>query len=711
MNIHSCSQARSHSSLALLRALGVLTLAAAPALHAAEVDTSQWKCERCPYPKAGAAQTQGAIEGGITLVKGRTHTFGDYNGLDRDKAHLLLGGELTHRSAEGDYADLTAAELGTETRRLEAASGREGLYGLRLGYAEIPRRYAEGALTPFAGAGGNRLTLPAGYPAADTRAMPLASTLQPVDLKLKATRLDLGASFVGQSRWTYRVDARRDTRDGTRPSAGSFFATTSQLPAPADEVTDQIQASATYVASEWHFALSYLLSQFKNGNEALTFDNPFNPVAGGTRGQLALAPDNRFQQISASGGYQVLPMLRASAELALGQGTQNVAFLPATLNTSLTGVAALPAASLDGQVDTFNASVKLTATPLKDLRLTGVWARDVRDNQTPIRAWQQVATDTFVGTARNNTPFDLTQDRLKLAADYRGPASWPGQWRFAGGLDWDQKERNYQEVVTTRETTLWGRAGVRPIEGLALAANAGYAQRDASTYGVAFWFPNANNPALRKLNLVKRNRLRAGASADWTVSEAVSFSIGAEFADDDYPDTSLGLTEVRTEGLNAALGATLSEQMQLQAWVSLEKVRSVQTGSQIFGVPDWTGTVKDRHETFGLTIRHALIADKLDVGFDVSRSRATGDTLVQTAALEPAFPAVTTRHDLARLWASYRLQERITLHASWTYEALLSSNWAQAGLAPNTVANLLAFGNLPPRYHVNVARGSVTYRF
>ncbi|MBL8343398.1 MAG: MtrB/PioB family decaheme-associated outer membrane protein [Rubrivivax sp.] len=699
-----------HSSFVMLLALGVLSLAGAPPA-AAQVDTSQWKCERCPYPKAGAAQLQGAADGGLILVKGRTRSLGDWTGLDGEKAYALLGGELSYRGAGGYFADATAAELGTDARSLEASSGRAGLYALRLGYAEIPRRHAEGALTPFLGSGGNVLTLPAGYPAATTASMPLGASLRPAAMDLEHSRLDLGAAFTGQARWTYRVDVRRDTREGTRPTSGSFFSTAAQLPAPVDEVTDQLQASATYVAPAWHFAVGYLLSRFDNGNDSLTWSNPFNPVAGGTTGRLSLAPDNRFQQVSASGGWQVLPVLRASAELALGQGTQNMALLPATLNTSLAGVAALPAASLDGQVDTFNASVKLTATPLPDLRLTGSWARDVRDNQTPVRAWQQVSTDMFVGAARSNTPFDITQDRFKFAADYRAPSSLPGHWRFAGGLDWDQKERSFQEVVTTRETTVWGRAGAQPLEGLSVGINAAWARRDASTYGVAFWFPTVNNPAMRKLNLAERERMKFGAQVEWAASDKLTVSLGGEFADDDYPDTTLGLKDARTEALNLALAFNVSEDTQIQAYAAGERVRSRQAGSQVFAAPDWSGTVKDRFELAGLSIRHAAIPDKLELGGELSTSRAKGDVAVQTGLLEPDYPSVTTHRDTARLWASFKLADNLWLNGSWSYESVSTSNWALDGVAAGTVFNLLAFGNLPPRYHVNMVRASVRYRF
>ncbi len=700
-----------HSSPALLLATGVLVGAAAllpaPAARAATADTSHWTCEKCPYPKdAKATQVQAAVEMGLIGVKGRTHALGDYTGLDRDKAYVLLGGDVSYRAGNGYWADAWAANLGTDTRSLAANSGREGLYALHLAYSEIPRRYADGALTPFGGIGSNALTLPAGFPAASPALMPLAATLQAADLGLKATQLDLGASFIGHKRWTYRVDVRRDTRQGTRPGYGSFFSTAAQLPLGVDEATDQLQVSASYAAAQWHFSLSYLLSRFGNANTAQTWANPFNAVVpGATRGQIALAPDNQFQQVMASGGYRLTPQIRISADVAFGQGTQNAAYLPATLNGSLT-VPALPAASLNGEVNTLDASVRVTATPLPELRLTGSYAHNERDNNSARLGYTQVATDMFVGGVRINTPFDLTQDRVKLAADYRGPATW----RFAAGVDWDRRERNYHAVVTTQETTAWARVAVRPLPQLGLNLKLAQAQRDASTYGVAFWFA-ANNPLARSLNLAERRRFSASANAEWAISDAVNLSLGADVTDDDYPDTVIGLKTNRSEGLHFALSAAPTDALQFTAFAHSETTRARQTGSQSFAAPDWSGRSKDRFDVLGVSGTFAAIPDKLELGAEMSASRGWRDTAVQTGIGEPDFPSASLRSDIARLFANYKFNDKLTLQASWAYESTRVTDWALDTVTSANVFNLLAFGNAAPKVNANIVRASLRYRF
>ena len=114
---------RIFSSLHLLAALGALGAAAAAS---AQVDTSQWKCTSCPYPKG----TTGSVDAGVGHVSDSSQKFGDYTGLDEKGAFLVLGGNVSRRGENGYFADLWGADLGLDSRRLYGQAGREGRYSL-----------------------------------------------------------------------------------------------------------------------------------------------------------------------------------------------------------------------------------------------------------------------------------------------------------------------------------------------------------------------------------------------------------------------------------------------------------------------------------------------------------------------------------------------------------------------------------------------------
>lgn len=690
---------RTYSPLFLLAALGLLST-----FDAAAVDTASWQCKTCPYPKG----VTGSVDAGMATVFEPSTTFGDYTGLQRRGDTLVLGGKLFYRSDAGFYLKGSATDLGLDTRALDLQTGQEGAWNLRVGYNELPRHFASGALTPFGGVGGNVLTLPAGFASAGTSSMPLSGNQQGVDIGFKKKNLGVTGTLLSFDNWTYRVKVTRDARDGTRATTGSFFSSVSQLVAPVDQVTEQLEVSAAYARKGMQGSLAYSVSRFKNGPESLTWDNPFWPVVpGATRGQLALAPDNELQQLSGSAGYDITPTIRASADFAVGRLTQNAAFLAPTLNGTL-AVPALPAQSLDGRVETFNSNVKLTAAPLEDLRLSATYARNVRDNQTAIKAYPLLATDIFLSTAtRKNTPFSLTQDRFKLGAEYRGLEIV----KLSGGVDHDRRERNYSEVVRTRETTVWGRVGVQPLESLSVGVKMAHAERDNSPYGTAVWFGDVDNPLLRKYNLASRKRDTVGVRADWTISEKWALGGAVDYANDDYSESAVGLSLARSVNISFDATATLSETTQITAYVQSEQLRSRQAGSQLGMTADWRALNKDRFNVLGVTLRHTLVADKFDIGADLSISRARSDVGIDANFASSQFPTAKTARDTVKLFGSYKLQDNVSVNVDLWHERYVANDWHLDGVMPATVQNLLSFGQQMPNYSVNAVRVSARYSF
>lgn len=688
--------------LLLLGALGALSAAAG---DADAVDTSQWKCESCPFEKEG---TTGTVEVGVGATSDESAKFGDYTGLNEKGAFAIVGGTVRHRGANGTFANAEASDLGIDARSLTADAGREGVYAVRLGYSEIPRYFADGARTPFLGLGSGTLTLPTGFPAATTGAMPLATTLRDADLGYKRTRYDLGGSLIAGENWTYRVSLRHEVRDGTRPGAGSFFSSSSHLAVPVDQITDQIEAAATYFSRRFQATVGYYGSLFRNGEDSLTWANPFTPVvAGADRGQLALAPDNEFHQIMATAGYDITPKIRASGEIAFGRMTQDANYLAPTLNSGL-GDLQLPVQSLDGRADTFNASVRVTAAPTDRVRLNASYARDTRDNKTSSQSYPAVTTDMFVGSGlRTNLPYRFWQDRFKVDAEYRGPRGL----KAVVGADYDQIERSYQEAVRTRETTIWGRLGAQLHPTTRVELKLAHAQRNPSTYGIANWLESPQNPLLRKYNLAERTRDTVGLRADVAVSDEVTVGVSADYSKDDYSRSTIGLLDGRDTSVGADLSYALSHESRIYLYANSEEVRSRQAGSQAFAQPDWWARTKDRINVVGAGIKHVLMKGKLELGGDISYSRSRSDITMEPATPTGSFPTATVDFESLKLYATYHLRENVSLIGSYWYEHYDASDWRLDGVQPDTVPNLLAFGNQAPNYTQNVVRVSLRYRF
>lgn len=696
------------TSLAVVLVLSIpatWSLAADDATSGAAVDTSNWKCELCPFEEPGRS---GSVDVGLGNVSEDSFKFGEYTGLNEKGGYLIGNAELRLRGEDAHYWNINASNLGFDSRELTAEGGRQGKYKLFFDYDELPHFISDSASTPLLSAGTNSLTLPPGWVRAGSTAgmTALAGNLREVDLKTKRKRLGLGATFITDSHWEYAVKVRHETKEGTMRVGGAFFFSATQLVMPIDYTTDQLDVSASYATSKWQARFSYYGSMFSNSNTALTWQNPFTGlVAGADTGQLAAPPDNAFHQIMASGAYQFGKRTRGTADLAVGHMAQNESFLAATLNGSL-AVPALPRSSLDGQVDTLNANLRLISDVSDRLRLNVTYVHNDRDNKTPRSTYTWVTTDTFVASPRDNRPYSFTQSTLKLGADYRVAP----RVKASAGVDHDQHERTFQEVDKTRENSIWGKVVTRARDNVDLTLKVAHADRKVSNYQVVPEISPPESPLLRKYNMADRKRDSAGLRTNITPSDTVTVGFGIDVSQDEYPNSTIGLISGDDVNISADTSIGLSEETSLHFFANQEQIRSRQAGSQTFAAPDWTASNDDTITTAGLGVKHRLISDKLDVGADYSISRARGEITVTSGVATP-FPDLTTRLSAFKLYANYAWRKGISLHGAYWYEHFRSDDWSLDGVASNTIANVLTLGETPPSYHASAVTLFMRYKF
>ena len=690
-------------SMALAAPAGAASAQQAAAGTAPPVDTSQWECKLCPFPKGSS----GEIDAGAVNVNSDSYRFGRYTGLEKG---TYLGLDANVHSVEGDgYLDLRATDLGLPYRSIEYEQGVQGASNLYVRYAELPFLISDSARTPFGGLGTGSLSLPSTWvPGVTTQTMPgLASSLQ--DVKIDSSRKQFGLGFAGipERDWKLGLSFRQETREGTQRMAGTFFLNATQLIAPVDYTTDEIEAYASYAASRWQVRLAYQGSTFANSNASLRWDNPFaQTTPGATLGQLGLAPDNQFHQVSASGAYQISDRTRASATLALGRMQQDEAFLPATVNPTIAPIG-LPRSSLQGRVDTTRAELKLASALSAQWGLNVAYSYDDRDNKTPQSAFNWVTTDMqAVATPRVNLPYSYTRNLFKVSADYR---ITPHE-KASLGIDRDGKERTFQEVSKTTENTAWAKYALRQDQ-VDMSVNYAYARRDGTSY-TAVPQISPENPVLRKYNMADRERSLLGMRVAVMPSDAITVGLDYSMAKDDYAQSPVGMTYGRQNSLGADLSAQLSQDTSVHVYYSREEIKSGQAGAQSFtNPPDWSAENLDTIRTTGIGLKHALIPDKVDVGADLARSRSVGEIRVSVTSTDPAFPDIKSDLDSFKLYATYKVKSDLTVRASLWHERYSSQNWAVDGVGPSTIPNVLTLGETSPDYKVNVVSVSLRYRF
>lgn len=676
------------------------------AIDKSSVDTSQWLCKLCPYEKG----VSGTVDLGIGYVSADSFKFGEYTGLKERGGFPVANAVTRFRGEEAAYWNLDASNLGLDSRSLNAEGGKYGKYKVFLKYEELPRYYSDSTVTPFLGTGGGSLVLPPGWvQAGSTGGMSaLPGSLRQVDLDTQRKNLGVGASLIPSPEWEYSVNFRHDTREGTKRIAGTFFFNSAQLVRPVDYETDQLDVTASYTGKKWQTRFSYYASVFDNNRPSLTWQNPYTSASGATAGQLALPPENQFHQILATAGYQFSDNTRATADIAFGRMTQNENFLPATLNSTLAGYPfTQPRNSLDGRVDTVNANLKVSSIITNMLRLNAVYSYNDHNNKTPQATYNWVTTDDFLATPRTNLPYSFKRNKLKLSADYGSVT----QLRSSVGVDYDAYERTYQDVARTRENTIWAKFIARKLENLDLTFRVAHADRTKSGDETVPGLTPPDNPLMTKYNLASRARNSTGFRADITASETVNVGLGFDYSKDNYSKSAIGLTSSEDFSVNGDVSVMFTKQSSLYFFLSRELIKSRQVGSQTFSTPDWTGENNDMIDVFGIGVKHALIKDKLDVGADYTVSNSRGEVNVTTGAPDPAFPDIIARLNSLKLYATYRLQDSLSLQGTYWYERYDTQNWMYDDVTPDTIPNVLTLGEQPPTYHVNVIMLSVRYKF
>lgn len=180
-----------------------------------------------------------------------------------------------------------------------------------------------------------------------------------------------------------------------------------------------------------------------------------------------------------------------------------------------------------------------------------------------------------------------------------------------------------------------------------------------------------------------------------------------DFANDDYSRSTLGLLDAREISLNADASAMLTEKTSVHVFAGHERIKSRQAGSQAFSIPDWRAENDDTVNTAGIGITHQLIENKLGIGADYVMSRSSGKINVSGGD----YPDLETDLDSVKLFADYRLKDNMTLHAAYWYESYDADDWMLDGVNPDTVSNVLTFGEESPFYDVNVVTLSLRYKF
>jgi MtrB/PioB family decaheme-associated outer membrane protein len=729
-------------------------------------------------PPLAAAQTatRGTLELGLAGVDldHRNAKYGEYTGIADDDAFWIGRLDLGLRQ-EARYLDLHAADLGLQSRAARLGAGEDGRYSFGIEHVEIPHLLATGARSPYDGIGGTRLRLPDDFvPASTTSAMGgLAQNLDGFDLKNERDINRFHASAYFGRDWLASLSFRREDKTGVDALGGVVGENGGRvasviLPRPIDYRTDELRVSLAYDHGGRQLELGYLLSEFRNGDAALVWDVPYvrDPIGLFDYPSVArtgLEPDNRYERLSLSGGFNFLETARLSAHLEAGEMRQNEALLPYSTD-DIGGTAAaredsgaLPRATARAAVDVLHLNLDLSANPLPRLALAARYRLHRIDNRMPYTLFDRVVDDTAPQSATveddiYSRPYDWRKSQTELSASYgfENGLHLRTRWRH-DAVNYDP----YHEVPDTREDTLSLRLRKQLADWVSGSVGLSRARRRADDYDAfrsySSYFTGAcpnlvtvtdpdtglareidtcfvNHPDVRKYMMASRRQRKADLALDFTPHEAVDVGLSLSRTRDRYDDrprfdgTYLGLR--RADGSMATLDVGISpdDVWSLHAYFTRERYGSRQNGRAFVIDPvtavdsglDWRADFDDGIDTLGAGGRLSLLEDRLVLALDCAYAWETSEVKFATGAGLAAaedLPEDRARRYSVSLDGTYEVRQTLHFRLGVEYERYRTLSWSTGGIEAGGVAidQVLPLYGPQPGYDAWLFTTSVVY--
>lgn len=584
----------------------------------------------------------------------------------------------------------------------------------------------------------------------------LASTAHETDLRIRRDARRLDGEVVVTPRWRVRGHAGLETRTGTRASSAGtyrraggadslkfdrerFDVRGQEFPATVDYRTVGAGLSTDVRGRRGFVEAGVDLSFFRDELGGMQWENPLEayPSAQSSsdrgrfaRGQQALPPDNDFARARVAGSLKLGTKAQVSATVAASRWKQDEAFLPFTLNEALmfpgtdgtvgtaddvpgTSLSLLPAKSLDGEVRTRRADVRLTARPARKMTVEATGRFYGYDNKTPrldfpgYAAYGESYFRRGVGIKEEgkdvlfNDPSEYTQRRFGVTAGYAVATPLHvslGAERITWDYDGRQVDKTDEDVITAR------------VRGEAPGGRGGWSAffQNGSREHSGDYEVGLELSKNRMFDVWDRDRTRYGAEVDVELSERTVATLSGSRTSDDYPGAvegatfGYGLQESETNEFGAWLNVRASERVSLfggggvddSNWKSLLVTKTGfghDSGPTQYDPKNrWFRDQDDQTVWGGAGVRATLVPGKWSAEASYNVNAYSGEVLttnpetptVNSAVAVPWSEIKTTWHEV-RVGVDRTLSDRLGIGFRYTFLPFTIEDPAWNSLAPS----------------------------
>lgn len=709
---------------------------------------------------------------GILDLDNKTPKFGEYTGLNDSDFYLIGDVDLTaHRGVM--YLDLSAIDLGLDSRRVDVKAGHTGSYTFGFSYDQIPHLIAVNARTPFDGAGQNVLTLPNGFtPAQTTSTMTdLGTSLKSVDLKTERQRGRIGYTrdFTADSQ--LKLSYFHELKEGIQ-SLGAVVAEnpgradSTILPQPIDYETDEFKVGISFTDDDAQLEISYFLSLFSNANKSITWDVPFikstpTGLDYPTTARIGLPPDNRYQRIRIDGGVNLAATSRFSVVVEFGEMSQDEVLLPYSTDdisgtsTITEDEAPLPRSTAQTKVNVTNIVANLTSRPIPKLGLRARYRFYQTDNQMPYTLFERVTDDTVPQSLAGDSysrPYDVRRSSWDLDGNYRLDMGST----VTAGYKYEINNYSYREVNDTVENTV--NLGIRQRITDSVSGKINYRQSDrkADNYDAFQSYKTLftgltcpafstvdpdpdtggvtvvdtcfdNHPDVRKFYIASRERKQMDLVLMANPLDTLNLGLTVSERDNDYDDTVrfddtyFGLLTDNSTSITLDVDYDPDTSWLFYAFYTHERLKSIQASraftNNISTVLDsslnWQAKFDTRVDTLGVNTEFNLIYDILVLRFGYTLVEETSNINFTTGSglTSEDMPEDVTRRHTLEMEGVYSVSRNLDINMGFEYETFKVKDWQRDSVeaAGVSIDDVLPLAGPLPAYHALLGYVSLSY--
>lgn len=538
----------------------------------------------------GTFETSGRISTGVQQVENNTNSskFAEYRDL-RDNRYPF-GFQFNALNPQGIFLDAAGSNISRRDQSFKLVGGDLGVWSFAASWDELPHNFSNKALSPYTSTTPGALDVP---------------TTMAITLKKLATVAADAPNVVAQDaiiaayaqQYSQPIALENQTKVGAatlkfnplealdlsvgyalRKKTGSHLSYGSigdrpprtlniQLAEPVDYTTGDLRVAAEYNAGAVQTRFEYLVSDFSNDIDVLTWRNVYaSPAAGATfdtwdrqvaaYGRRPLAPDNQYQSGTFTGGANLPFDSRLTASVSYGRMEQNQALVPYAWHADALANSTLPRATADALMKTIAYSAEYAIAPAQALNLRAFFRSYDLDNETPASNWQYVTQDASnlngsvsYKNKRVSVAYGFARQNVGIDGTYR-----LGFWQSSVGFGFEKEDidREFREANTS-ETILRASWRARPVSWLSLRAKYLRGDRDADGYnsGVVsqtYWYAPADagtdndnpqftfndHPDMRRYDVSDKKRDQFDITAGLNPGGALSVSTTFRYRKDDY---------------------------------------------------------------------------------------------------------------------------------------------------------------------------------